>query len=101
LSNSLPLLKINFGTNELKEPGERLSREVAGLAPTVACNSSGSGKYLLINIDLDAPFASFPFLAPILHWLVVDLTVSAPKDGADGFSTLTAPEGSAPLVDWI
>jgi len=41
LSNSLPLLKINFGANEIKEPGEKLSREVAASEPTVAYNSSG------------------------------------------------------------
>jgi len=100
LSNSLPLLKINFGANEIKEPGEKLSREVAASEPTVAYNSSGNGKHLLVNIDLDAPFSSFSVLAPVLHWLVTDLTVSASKEGANGFSTLTAPEGSVPMAHW-
>lgn len=38
--------------------------------PELAYNAaSGSKTYLAISIDLDAPFQTFSFLSPILHWV--------------------------------
>jgi phosphatidylethanolamine-binding protein (PEBP) family uncharacterized protein len=102
LSNSLPLLKISFGSEQVKEPGQHLSRDKAVAAPTVNFNAvSSTGRYLLLNIDLDAPFASFPILGPIMHWLQPDLTTGVTKDNA-GFAVLArGKEENGACVDWI
>jgi len=92
LSNSLPLLQITFDSETVKEPGQFLSRSAATPTPKVAYKAT-SGTYLLLNVDLDAPFKSLPFLGPILHWLEPSLTLSSsPQE--EGFATLTKDEGS-------
>jgi phosphatidylethanolamine-binding protein (PEBP) family uncharacterized protein len=98
LSNTLPLLKISFGTDQVKEPGQHLPRVKAPSAPTIHFNSvSSTGRYLLLSIDLDAPFASFPVLSPIMHWLQTDLTMGVTKD-ENGFAVLAGSKGG---VDWV
>jgi phosphatidylethanolamine-binding protein len=55
--------------------------------------SSPQGTYLVVMLDLDGPFPSFPLAAPILHWLQPGLkgsTSTSTGDG-DGEVDLTAP----------
>jgi phosphatidylethanolamine-binding protein (PEBP) family uncharacterized protein len=60
----------------------------AKAAPHVSFESlSPDRTYLVICIDLDAPFISFSFLAPILHWLQSGL-----KASQDGSGTLQSSE---------
>jgi len=102
LSNSLPLIKVTFGSEIVKEPGQYLTRQIAASTPSIAHNTSSgtyTGAYVMLNVDLDAPFPSFAFLAPIMHWLQSDLTLSSTKDEG-GFATLSAPEDSKVSVDW-
>jgi phosphatidylethanolamine-binding protein (PEBP) family uncharacterized protein len=37
---------------------------------------TGTGTYLVISLDIDAPFPSFNILSPILHWIQPDLKSS-------------------------
>jgi len=48
--------------------------------------TTGSGPYLVIGLDIDAPFPSFQVLGPILHWIQSGLT-----PGADGSLTSSEP----------
>jgi phosphatidylethanolamine-binding protein (PEBP) family uncharacterized protein len=93
LASTPAALQISFGTEEVKEQGQHLPRAKATTEPTITFPGAVPGKkYLVINIDLDAPFSSFPFLAPICHWVKHDLTVS--QEGA-------ALTSSTPtLVEW-
>ena len=44
------------------------------------------GVYLVVGLDLDAPFVSLPVLGPILHWVQSGLVA-----GADGVLEAKAP----------
>jgi hypothetical protein len=50
---------------------------VAQDAPTLAFK--GTGPYIVVGLDLDAPFQSITVLGPILHWIQSGLK----PDGAD------------------
>jgi phosphatidylethanolamine-binding protein (PEBP) family uncharacterized protein len=43
--------------------------------------ASADKTYLVISLDLDAPFISVPILGPILHWLQGGFKVSASAPG--------------------
>jgi len=49
-----------------------------------------SGTYLVIGLDIDAPFPSFGVLGPILHWVQPGLKAEA--TGADATPVLKATE---------
>lgn len=52
--------------------------------PELTCASLSPDKsYIVICVDLDAPFPSFPVLGPILHWIQPGLK-AAPIDGGRG-----------------
>ncbi|KAK3318706.1 phosphatidylethanolamine-binding protein [Apodospora peruviana] len=63
-------------------------------------------KYLVVTLDLDAPFPSFPILGPILHGIQADLTLATENlDPDDEFIPLEPAEedwstGSA-VVDYM
>lgn len=63
-------------------------------APTLAFTVPDASKsYLVIGLDLDAPFPSFAVLGPILHWVQSGFTASP------GSNTLTT---TAPFIsDYI
>ena len=52
----------------------------------------GAGTYFAISVDSDAPFASAPFLAPILHWVQPSL-----KAGANDILKSSEPN----TTDWV
>jgi phosphatidylethanolamine-binding protein (PEBP) family uncharacterized protein len=93
LAKEAPLLQISFGDTQVKENGQHLPRATATPEPSISFPSAAQGKkYFVINVDLDAPFISLPFMSPILHWAKHDLTASA-----DG--TLTNESGKS-LAFW-
>ncbi|KAJ9264368.1 hypothetical protein DTO212C5_7203 [Paecilomyces variotii] len=55
------------------EPGQHIPKAEATSPPELSFNTT-SGTYLVINVDLDAPFKSFNFLGPVLHWVQSGLT---------------------------
>lgn len=40
-----------------------------------------SGTYIIVSVDLDAPFQSFSILSPVLHWIQSGLTPETAEDG--------------------
>ncbi|KAK1780237.1 phosphatidylethanolamine-binding protein [Copromyces sp. CBS 386.78] len=61
---------------------------------SAASNAQGNiPHYMVICLDLDPPFPSFPVLAPILHSLEADLRLETEElDAAEGYLYLTADE---------
>jgi phosphatidylethanolamine-binding protein (PEBP) family uncharacterized protein len=112
LASEVPALSISFGETEVKEAGYYLSRQLAQEAPKISFPGATAGKkYIVLSIDLDAPFISFPILGPILHWVRSDLsttssasTSSSPQEGVLESETSTLvpwgppgpPPGAAP-----
>lgn len=94
LDKSLPVLQQSLDSKSV-ENGAYIGRASAQSAPQLTLSSPRASdpakKYLLINIDLDAPFASFNFLSPILHMFQTDLTFSASD---------TLETGTSPLIPW-
>ncbi|KIW98571.1 uncharacterized protein Z519_00232 [Cladophialophora bantiana CBS 173.52] len=65
--------------------------EAQGL-PTLGWNAPSEEKFLVVSLDLDAPFPSFAPLSPALHWLQAGLAVQ----GASG--DLTSPDPA--IASW-
>lgn len=78
-SGSTPTLEVTFPDNKsISKPGIYLPRVEAASTPTISYSApSSTGKYLAVCIDLDAPFPSFAFLAPIIHWIQPNLVPSS------------------------
>jgi hypothetical protein len=52
-----------------------------------AAIASPSQTYLIICLDLDPPFASFPFAGPINHWLQSGFRLSPPSSSTSNLTT--------------
>ncbi|KAK9352955.1 phosphatidylethanolamine-binding protein [Lipomyces doorenjongii] len=98
------ILTITVGKHNIV-PGHEIPKADAQSPPELAFNVS-SGTYMVIGLDIDAPFPSFGVLGPILHWIQPGLK---PEPTANGLSILKAatpfvanyigpapPPGSAP-----
>ncbi|KAI0909022.1 PEBP-like protein [Ustulina deusta] len=95
-------LRLHFPEVAHAKAGENLSIPQATPTPTFAVAASAlksepGTKYVVVSIDLDAPFPSWSFLGPILHGLHFDLVPGDP--GADGFVPLEG--GSEWVVPWL
>ncbi|KAH2917230.1 hypothetical protein KXV64_001828 [Aspergillus fumigatus] len=66
--DSSKLLGLAFGEQRITTPGQYLPRSDAQKEPQISFNVS-SGTYIVISLDIDAPFPSLGFLGPILHWI--------------------------------
>ncbi|KAL1847577.1 hypothetical protein Plec18170_008473 [Paecilomyces lecythidis] len=62
------------------KPGQHIPKAEATSAPELSFNAT-SGTYIVVNVDLDAPFKSVNFLSPVLHWVQSGLTPEALEDG--------------------
>src|ERR1700748_3098513 len=96
-------LKIHFSNAIVTEPKARLSREASKDAPLLSLSNTvikaKDAKYIVVAIDLDAPFPSFPVLGPICHSIQTDLQASGQPDG-EGFVKLEAI-GIDPVISYI
>ncbi|KAF2741394.1 putative protease inhibitor [Polyplosphaeria fusca] len=106
---SPPPLRIHFPNTTVVEAGKKLSKEESKPVPTLSISSSiakpATAKYVVIELDLDAPFTSMALLSPILHAIWTDMAPEGEPD-ADGFTKLTssmkpfcdyAPPGPPPI----
>jgi phosphatidylethanolamine-binding protein len=100
-------LRIVYPDTTVVEPGVRLTRAQTKPEPHVSISKDVAKDvtYIEVSIDLDAPFPSFPILAPICHGIQTDLKVTGEPD-ADGFVMLKSnvppvvpygPPGPPPL----
>ncbi|KAF2100167.1 PEBP-like protein [Rhizodiscina lignyota] len=70
------VIGLKFGTREVK-PGEKIPKGEAHGLPTLTWNALSGQKFIVISLDIDAPFPSFAPLSPALHWLQTGLEVEA------------------------
>jgi len=88
------ILGLTVGTHKDVTPGQQIPKADAQSAPTLSFPTpSSTGAYLVIGLDIDAPFPSFGVLGPILHWIQPGL-----KPSADG--TLSS-SGTPFVADYI
>lgn len=94
-SGSIPALGVTFPNDKpISKPGVYLPRAEAAEKPIISYSTpSSTGKYLVVCIDLDAPFPSFAFLGPIIHWIQHDLVASSSGE-------LTAEGGTKAITDY-
>ena len=91
-SLSFPLRWHNFGTCTCYA-NVRLHRQAAPdaqKAPELAVNDA-TGTYIVISLDIDAPFPSLTVLGPILHWIQPGLKPEPAVDGVSRLSTFDTP----------
>jgi hypothetical protein len=86
-----PQLRVVFPEASITSPGVKLSSLPTKATPKLSIASSlvkphPGDKYVVICLDLDAPFPSFSPLGPIAHAIDFDL-VASPAD-SEGFSLL-------------
>ncbi|KAK9424544.1 putative Phosphatidylethanolamine-binding protein [Seiridium unicorne] len=63
-------LILTFGDKKVQR-GEYIPRKGAQAQPTLSWSGAVPGKtYLLLGLDLDAPFATLPILGPVLHGIL-------------------------------
>ncbi|KAI2618009.1 putative protease inhibitor [Hypomontagnella submonticulosa] len=71
------VLGLTVGKHANVQPGDYIPKADATSEPELSFASLSPDKtYLVIGIDLDAPFPSFAFLGPILHWIQPGLKTS-------------------------
>ncbi|KAI1382660.1 putative protease inhibitor [Hypoxylon trugodes] len=64
------VLGLTVGKHTNVQPGQYIPKADAQSAPEITFTSLPSDKtYLVVGLDLDAPFPSFGVLGPILHWI--------------------------------
>ncbi|CAG7942879.1 unnamed protein product [Penicillium olsonii] len=87
------ILQMTIGQHENIKPGTRLGRKEAQDPPKLSFDGANRDtKYVIVSLDIDAPFPSLGILGPILHWIQSDVTV--------GHSSVL--EFDAPFVaNWI
>ncbi|KAK3049025.1 hypothetical protein LTR09_009679 [Extremus antarcticus] len=82
--------------------GEHIPKAETHVTPTLTLPTP-SGVYIVVCIDLDAPFPSFSFLGPILHWFQSGLRASAsstPSTSGDSIGTQLTALGIPHIVDY-
>ncbi|KAK9457082.1 phosphatidylethanolamine-binding protein [Dipodascopsis uninucleata] len=90
--DSSKVLGLVVGGHTVK-PGMYIPRAEAQSPPDLSFNvHSNSDTYMVIGIDIDAPFPSLPILGPILHWIQPGLKPEITSNGQSTFKV------SAPFV---
>ena len=62
-------------------------------APEISFPGADTGKFIVVALDLDAPYKIIPLISPLVHWVQYDLESA----GAD--NKLTSPV--EPVIDYI
>ncbi|KAH0836009.1 protease inhibitor [Fonsecaea pedrosoi] len=88
-------LQLAFGSRVVK-PGDKIPKGEAQGLPTLGWDTAGPDqKFVVLSLDLDAPFPSFAPLSPILHWLQTGLVIGG-SSSADGVAPAAAGQLTSP-----
>lgn len=103
-----PLLRVEFPDNvAVTQPGIRLSSAVTKsnprlFLPRALLSSSPASRYTAACLDLDAPFPSFSVLAPVAHWIALDLHLHLGEDASSTlFQLLPDADDPPPLIPYV
>ncbi|KAJ5981188.1 hypothetical protein N7499_001799 [Penicillium canescens] len=70
------VLGLTVGSCENVQPGQFVPRSEAQAPPKLTFSSASPTRtYLVVSLDMDAPFPSFSVLGPILHWIQSEVKV--------------------------
>ncbi|KAI1775493.1 putative protease inhibitor [Hypoxylon cercidicola] len=89
------VLGLTIGKHADVQPGQFIPKADARAAPELSFASLSPDKpYIILCVDLDAPFPSFPVLGPVLHWLQpgAKATPIEVGGGGGGFSLKAAAD---------
>ncbi|XDG09010.1 hypothetical protein ABKA04_008625 [Annulohypoxylon sp. FPYF3050] len=82
------ILGLTVGKHANVQPGQHIPKPEAQDKPELSFTDLSPEKtYLVVALDLDAPFPSFSILSPALHWIQPGFKAE-PKEGG-GFSLKT------------
>ncbi|KAI1410304.1 putative protease inhibitor [Hypoxylon sp. FL1857] len=91
------VLGLSIGKHTNIQPGDHIPKAEAQAEPELSFASASPEKtYLVVGLDLDAPFPSFSVLGPVLHWIQSGLKAEPAEGG--GF-TLKAAEPF--IANWV
>ncbi|OQE14878.1 hypothetical protein PENSTE_c032G03549 [Penicillium steckii] len=63
------VLGLKIGDQSI-QPGQYVTRQAARTPPQLSFSGADPTKtYIIVNLDIDAPFPSCTTLSPILHWI--------------------------------
>ncbi|OTB00529.1 hypothetical protein M426DRAFT_65633 [Hypoxylon sp. CI-4A] len=80
------VLGLSIGQHKNIQPGQYVAKADAQSEPELSFASLSPEKtYLVVNLDIDAPFPSFGVLGPVLHWRQPGFKATPLADG-EGFS---------------
>ncbi|KIX96034.1 uncharacterized protein Z520_08289 [Fonsecaea multimorphosa CBS 102226] len=85
--NDAKTLRVSFSSRKVK-PGDKIPKREAQEVPTLGWNAASGQKFLVVCLDIDAPFPTFAPLSPVLHWLQTGLAAEGSTSGGD----LTSPD---------
>lgn len=67
---------------------------VPKVAPGLKISATEKAPYIVVCLDLDAPFVKTPFLSPIVHWIQSGLNAGAGEDAL-------LQSQVSPIVNWL
>ncbi|XXG99467.1 hypothetical protein Hte_005806 [Hypoxylon texense] len=87
------VLGLTVGKHADVQPGQFIPKADATAAPELSFASLSPDKtYVILSVDLDAPFPSFSVLGPALHWIQPGLKAVPLGGAAGGFGLETGDE---------
>lgn len=95
------VLGLKVGDHAVETPGQYIPRAEAQSPPLLSFPApSPSATYLVIGLDIDAPFPSFDVLGPILHWVQPGLKAD-PSTQTDGVTRVPLKTAEPFVADYI
>ncbi|KAJ5512377.1 Protease inhibitor (Tfs1) [Penicillium fimorum] len=78
IEDKTKVLGLTIGIHENVQPGTWLPRKETQELPKLSfAGANTTSTYLVVSLDIDAPFPSFVILSPILHWIQSDIKVTS------------------------
>ncbi|KAJ5562815.1 Phosphatidylethanolamine-binding protein PEBP [Penicillium sp. DV-2018c] len=72
------ILGLTINEHENVQPGTYIPRNVAQEPPKLFFSGADpASTYMVVCLDIDAPFQTLNFLGPVLHWIQSDLKVTS------------------------
>ncbi|KAL4956291.1 phosphatidylethanolamine-binding protein [Aspergillus filifer] len=97
---TIPALGVSIDSKTINL-GTKLIKKETQITPTLSLPPSlGDGTYAIIALDIDAPFISFNFLNPIVHWVQTDLKPSTTQDESSE-AGLNLQTTEPPVISWL
>ncbi|KAJ4148363.1 hypothetical protein LMH87_002838 [Akanthomyces muscarius] len=94
------VLGVVIGDKKIEPPGFYIPRGEARALPEISFPvPNPSARYIIVSMDFDAPYPSWPFFGPVLHWVQANLVPISSSSAQEGdFVTLGMEEGSVGCI---